>query len=707
MTEFLPSPELEEKLRLVLMTPEPDPDFAQGLRSTISARAGSPVSKQPFRLRPAWGILIGLVLLVILTVLAVGPQRVAAEVKKLFGYIPGFGIVEQNASLRMLEEPVAQKRDGITVTVKLAFLTPDKTELTYTVDGVPWSALSHNENIVGCAAATATLRLPDGTLLKLIGGGGTPHEMAFNYPPIPANVSQATFVLPCIMETLPGLAPERWELPLRFTATPPDLTVMPVIEVSPSPESQIGTPISSKNPLALLKVVETGDNYVLLGKLRPSDAEDPSLPAGSYWSPTEVKITDANGQDVFYTIPTDPNLQLPPDHTDAEPWAYQIGKTFAPPLTITYAGRYTIPADPTAQAEFSFNAGANPQPGQEWILNQDFELAGHSVRLVSIQMLSQSGYGFSFESSDPAVQTLSVDISGYLPNGRSEPEGGNAGLTPGKWSEELLDYDVLPKGKLNVVLSNLTLYGEFKSWQVHWSPETPQPGSPSLYGISLTVDKYIPLADSYYLIGHTEWADGRIASASPAGWALKAFDAKGQEVALAPASWQDAGLTPGANQWLYRLYGKSFNAPLTLRVAQMDVTFKQPVKMTLDLRSYGFDGSDAQLGLTWKIGGIPLDVPGLPASVDKITYVKQVDLKGFEIDIGADPALQALPFTIESGLNTTGMAMVHSGGGSNQEASGLVSTVLTDAKITFPLVLSASGAIVNGTWEATWNPPPQ
>ena len=55
-------------------------------------------------------------------------------------------------------------------------------------------------------------------------------------------------------------------------------------------------------------------------------------------------------------------------------------------------------------------------------------------------------------------------------------------------------------------------------------------------------------------------------------------------------------MTLEANQWLYRLYGKSFNAQLTLRTTRMDVTFKDPVRMTLDLRSVGFDGSEAQLG---------------------------------------------------------------------------------------------------------------
>ena len=90
----------------------------------------------------------------------------------------------------------------------------------------------------------------------------------------------------------------------------------------------------------------------------------------------------------------------------------------------------------------------------------------------------------------------------------------------------------------------------------------------------------------------------------------------------------------------------------------MDVVFKQPVRLTLDLRSYGFDGSDAQLGMMWKIGGILLDVPGLLATAYRVTYMKSGDLFGFEIGINADPALQELPFSIESGLDTQGMSRV-------------------------------------------------
>jgi len=82
--------------------------------------------------------------------------------------------------------------------------------LTYTVEGVPWSAYPHNENIGGCSGIP-NLRLPNGTLLAITGGEGSLQESTFNYPPIPANLSQATFVLPCLLDTSPGLAPENWD----------------------------------------------------------------------------------------------------------------------------------------------------------------------------------------------------------------------------------------------------------------------------------------------------------------------------------------------------------------------------------------------------------------------------------------------------------------------------------------------------------------
>ncbi len=642
---------------------------------------------QTLRTRPALAIVIAILALLLLT-------GVAYAISRLTGYIPGIGLIDQSAPVRVLSGPVSQTRDGITLTVQNAVLTSDKTVIVFALGGVQWNMFPHDENISGCSGM-AEVRLPDGTHLQLSEGGGGAGQSRLVYGPIPANINEVTLFLPCIQGTLPGKAPEDWEVPLRFVGAPPDMTVMPVIEIVPTDSV---TP-TAEGTLSITKVLDIGDNYILFGEFHPSES-----PANGQWNQTgAVKIIDGKGQDLFYTMPQD---IMPPTPTSpsAEVWAYQISKNFTPPITIIYPGIYIRPVGQPKSFEFEFDAGSAPQPGQEWILNQPFTLDGLTIHLASISVDSQGGYGFTFDSPSPfslfaensnILSVEGVDIAGYT------PVGGGGG--PGHITQT---YETLPAGKLSITFNIQHLSsGSKRDWKVQWSPEN-QLTNPSLYGLALKLDQYIPLDDGYYLIGHTEWTDVHIASAWPASWALKAYDAKGGEIPIEPADWQEAGLTAGPNQWLYKIYGKNFNLPVSLRAGQMDVQFLQPVKMTLDMRPYPFEFSDAQLGVPFKTGLIPLNIPGIQANAFKATYIKSGDLRGFEIAIQADPTLQALGLVVESGLDTSGLARIASAGGSNRdETTGLVlSSVLTNARMSFPLIFRADGATINGTWDTVWNP---
>jgi hypothetical protein len=142
------------------------------------------------------------------------------------------------------------------------------------------------------------------------------------------------------------------------------------------------------------------------------------------------------------------------------------------------------------------------------------------------------------------------------------------------------------------------------------------------YGITMVLEKYVPLADGYYLVGRTEWTDERLSDVSPSAWGLKAYDASGRELPLAPAIFSED--TPiresiGPYHWIYHLYSKNFNGLVTLRTSEMSVIFKEPVRITLDLRPYNFTFSDDQVGQTWELGSLPLDVPGITATVEGVT----------------------------------------------------------------------------------------
>lgn len=640
---------------------------------------------QTLRVKPALLILSVLLALALLT-------GVAYAVGRTLGYIPGVGIVEQGAPIRVLAEPITVTRDGITLTVTEAVLTAEKTIVIYTLENIPWSAYSHDENVSGCPG-TADLRLPNGDILKLVDGGGTSGKNRFDYPAIPMNVNEAAFLLPCISGTLPGLAPENWELSLRFKPAPPDMTVVPVVEIVPTPTVAPAsvpvtlTTIPAPLPVELTKALQIGDLYVLTGVLH-----QPEPASGGWVELTGFHLTDANGAEIYTEPPQMPDL---PNFD----WGAQFkaeGVQF--PVTLTFSG-VRISSAPGSSAEFEFDAGTNPQPGQEWEVNQPIQIGGRTVTLKTVRV-DHDGYSFHF-TCDPDVTMLTLEIPGYTASGG----GGGGSLGLGQFQIGVA-YAQLPTGKLKVALSNLTIASPPETWTIQWSPDNSPSAAQSLYGIALKLDKFIPIEDGYYLIGQTTWTDERITGASPA--IVNAWDASGKELMLESADWQAAGLMPeNDTQWIFKIYGKAFTAPVSLRAAQMSVTFKNPVRLALDLRNYGFKFDEQHLNMPYKTGLIPLDVPGILAQAFKATYVRQGDLRGFEIAIQADSALQGLGFSIESGQNTTGMDRIAGDGGSNRdETSGLVlSTTLTNAPLSFPIGLRADGAVITGKWETTWTPP--
>jgi hypothetical protein len=476
----------EEKVRAAVNVPAPRDEFIQDLWTRIAPGSEATPARgvRRIQLSFAW---IGLAIVfaaLMITTLIIGPMRVYAAIRGLLGYIPGVGIVDQSAPIRVLAEPVSQTREGITITVTSATLTADRTHVEYRIFGVPRSAYPNSEDVHGCFGSDYLL-LPDGTRL----------ERMQDYPPVPADVPHALLVIPCIGETLPGTVPENWALPLRFVPAPADMTVMPVIELSPSPEVTAevhSTPgVSLGAPVIFDQVIETADGYILLGQFQPSVGQ------GEWAQMTGMPLMhDATGARVSYTIPND--LQ-PPEVNDGlggYGFAFQFkaaGLTY--PLGITFPGVVIGPADPAARVQIEFDAGAYPQPGQEWPLNQQIELAGHMLTLVSISTDARNGYSFKFESGEE-VYSVSVEIEGHAANGGGG--GGEMGVTGGTFYTSL-DYLEMPTGKLTVNVLNMVLVKDRLTWEGEWSPSaprtdlvdvTPQPG------LCLTADDIagLPLA---------------------------------------------------------------------------------------------------------------------------------------------------------------------------------------------------------------------
>lgn len=478
-TPILPD-DLEQELNNYYTSPEPGPEFVSRLERGLHSKLKEQEQKQMFgrsKRKLAWGF--GLALTAVLVGFLATSPTVVAAMKRLLGYIPGVGLVDSASPLRVLAEPVSQTREGVTITVDEAILSSGKTVIKFTVENIPFDKLTHREDVVGCRM-TAQLKLPDGSSLTMTGGGGsgwgTGYENRFDYEPVPVNVNEATLFVPCIQDVLPGVLPENWEFPLRFVPAPPDMKLMPVVEVTPSPDA------SGKNPLVLEKVIETDTGYILTGRFYSI-----GLPEGTRalhlngWP----QITDASGHAVPFNEP-DEFIEHARQGGEV-PWAYKIeGKQFDWPLILTFESLTLEHTD--VRTEFEFDTGTNPQTGQVWELNHDLEIAGYPLHIASATR-TEEGYSFDIEI-DPAVQSVRLEMDSMATSG-SEGDGN------GHFSMSVTFDSEIPSGNLTVLLDRpmLELSGH---WQLQW-----QPDNAPMSGITnpLSITKIIDAGDSYILIG--------------------------------------------------------------------------------------------------------------------------------------------------------------------------------------------------------------
>lgn len=448
MNNWKPAPNLEEKIRQSYQTPAIDRVFRQQLYQDLMEKANQKHKQNParWRLKPAWAVLLVFFTIILLTALIFGPQKVYASVMRLFGYVPGVGIVEQQ-DMRILAEPASLTRDGVTVTVSRAVLTDAETKIIFGISGVPLSAYPRDEKVTGCSEHEY-LRLPDGKTQGIDA-------------PIPSGVAEATFILPCIFNTLPGKAPVAWEIPLRFIPAPEDYKILPVVEVTPLPTLTLPaiqatpTPSTTGVSLSIDKMIETADGYILIGY------NHTDLPE-RYWLQISgaAVIHDALGRKVSYSHPMD--IQLPGDSGPLQgggSWAIQFkGKDVNFPITIQFSGYVQYPLDPQASVTTIIDTGEHPQPGQVWNYNHDMQLAGHTIRLVSVTAQSD-GYSFQIEPGE-GLDSVNVQIEGH----QAIAGGGGKSFTS-------RTFETLPTGRLTLIFNDPIAVGPLMTWKATWAPE--------------------------------------------------------------------------------------------------------------------------------------------------------------------------------------------------------------------------------------------
>ena len=475
MTDLPINPAFEEELRLALDLPAPAPQFVADLGFRLRTRAVAidpRLTRRP-RLLPAWLVAGAFLLLALIVFVAAGPANVIAAVRGLFGYAPGYGLVQLDNGLRVLAEPVSQTRDGVTLSVISGLTDGQQTWINYRVDGIRAEFKPTDEHDPGCIT-NPYLVLPDGTPLMTAGGSGsggvTWTQDQFEFAAIPAGVEHFSLVLPCLNGLLEGVTPADWQIPLALVPAPADFDVHSVTEYAapaPTPLPSGGTVAPTTPPgegtetsgagsgaaLQVEKLVDIGTGYAIQGSFTWLTSKYSDLAISS----DELRLLDANGQEV----PVEAAYDLLGQATSAPAsaaWAIRTDrKDLAGPLTVELdAAQSARSFEAGADNTFSVDLGNEPQSGQSWTLDQTIRVGEQAVTVQSVAYDQNSAtdtgltitYTFDPERILNAAFRAS-DNQGHITHG-------SGGMLERGVFTQTIGYDMPLQGEQHFYLSGLT-----------------------------------------------------------------------------------------------------------------------------------------------------------------------------------------------------------------------------------------------------------
>lgn len=432
---------------------------------------------QTLRAKPLQTILFTLLALTALS-------SAAYAIGRSLGYLPGVGLVENTAPVRVLREKISSEKDGLTLTVKTLVADSRQTVLEYRISGISFQPNTARQP---CEEKPA-LRLPDGGLLTsaspsgAMGGenGSLTLEAKLIFPPLPPDAAEVTLLPPCGLPPLSlslqaaaaGVIQPGTELPASFTASAPSLpTVLPATEsktsmpeIYPTNFPATPTPVANGSGLYLEKTVELENSYLLMGNFTNANDLPGAMPDAGSFIPYEFHLIDGGGKTLAFSIRPD----LTPDSIwpNVTYWALEIQKPVGAPITISLP-KVPIALENTFQ--FPLDSGANPAVGQIWPINQSVQVGAASFMVEGITH-SERGYTMHLRTDSPLARDdffVSLNLEEKTASLLSERLYERDGFL--ELSESLLFEDPPPAGRLTFTLT-ISVNQPLGPWSLTWSP---------------------------------------------------------------------------------------------------------------------------------------------------------------------------------------------------------------------------------------------
>lgn len=396
MTDPTSTTQFEEEIRAAVAAPMASEQFVKRLHTYLIQQAASQHKvNRPFFLRPAWAITFFVSLVMIITTLVIGPQRVYADFLKLFGYVPGIGFVDLN-QVRVLQNGVIQRHAGQEVTAVRGVVSPHGTDL--------WLEFSDEARPVD----GAWLETADGQRFTLLKWNYDPdklgtHGVVMHFAALPESVNKVTLRLV-----------EGWSLPLVWVQgstgniKPANIVIAPseVLAETSIPASSlcsqafgvqfcIQAAVDTVDGLQVLLNATSGDQYI----------------AGSGFSPSMFDLPGKNGAMTLTT--SDGHVY------SVDPNSIQVGgEPSGSQSTLLFPGARNLQGNLSLQIsavmlsiplsdEISVDLGSHPTPGQMLAVDKTVDVAGMPVHFSQAELVSSNnGNSLMLKiTSDPVEAT--------------------------------------------------------------------------------------------------------------------------------------------------------------------------------------------------------------------------------------------------------------------------------------------------------------
>jgi len=360
-------------------------------RLELRQRWAQPNAKPPtthpgrvrFTRRLAWVV----ALILALALLVAFRQPVLAAVGRLFGYIyvQDSGFLPVDSTL-VLQQPVLQTHNGLTLTATHAVSTPEGTTLYLEFS----ATASPADGAYFETGAGAQLAL---TYWEYFPNTSGSHGLKLGFPALPGGTSQTSLVLPA-----------GWHLPLTWIPAAqsglPDVRAVPYVNATQSPAPAADLCVEKHGvKLCLQAATSAADDTSVLVDATPTNPAFNLMPwlQGLIWQSRTDPVTLKDEHGNIYPL----DIQHPPID----------GTLFFPPLTGAHTLTLTIPEVYAnvniSQQDISVDVGADPQPGVVIPLDANIQVLGTTVHFSKATFIGDGTSTLRLTlNADAPIQTV-------------------------------------------------------------------------------------------------------------------------------------------------------------------------------------------------------------------------------------------------------------------------------------------------------------